>query len=234
MAYNISNDALTDEQLDYVEEVLGQYASETSVGSISELDGFFAAIVSGPQAITFDDWYAALWGGPDQLPVFKDDKQFQKFFDLLIQHMNQLAMLLEEDFENFAPIFNLFDDEEVVSVEDWCYGYERGVVVGGSWLDMPDQEQDLLALITLHTQGRRPAQTRRFGRRAGCRGSHGNDPDGRDPSAPVLVRAAPEQHPGHRRNQSRAQRSLPVRQWQEIQAVLPALRIEHYAPIASR
>ena len=67
--------------------------------------------------------------------------------------MNQLAMLLEEDFENFAPIFNLFDDEEVVSVEDWCYGYERGVVVGGSWLDMPDQEQDLLALITLHTQG---------------------------------------------------------------------------------
>ena len=91
MAYNISNDALTDEQLDYVEEVLGQYTSETSVGSISELDGFFAAIVSGPQAIAFDDWYAALWGGPDQLPVFKDDKQFQKFFDLLIQHMNQLT-----------------------------------------------------------------------------------------------------------------------------------------------
>jgi uncharacterized protein len=153
MAYNISNDALTDQQLDYVEEILGQYASETSVGSISELDGFFAAIVSGPQAIAFDDWYAELWGGKDKLPVFKDDKQFQKFFDLLIQHMNQLAMLLEEDFENFAPIFNLFDDEDVVSVEDWCYGYERGVVVGGSWLDMPDEEQDLLALITLHTQG---------------------------------------------------------------------------------
>ncbi|WP_296250092.1 UPF0149 family protein [Pseudomonas sp. UBA4194] len=154
MAYTpISDDALTDEQLDYVEEVLGKYASETSVGSISELDGFFAAIVSGPQAIAFSDWYAALWGGADKLPVFEDDKQFEKFFELLIQHMNQLAMLLQEDFENFAPIFNLFDDEEVVSVEDWCFGYERGVVVGGSWLDMPDEEQDLLALITLHTQG---------------------------------------------------------------------------------
>lgn len=149
----ISNAPLTDAQLDTLQEWLDHFSNDSSVQNVSELDGFLAAIVSGPQGLQFDDWHAALWGGTEHLPKWKSDRDFQRFFDLLLQHMNQLAKVLEEDVEEFAPIFNVLEEDGSVSVEDWCLGYERGVTVGGGWEGMPEDEMELLAIITLQGLG---------------------------------------------------------------------------------
>jgi uncharacterized protein len=156
MSISISSEPLNDDQLDFIQEALERFPSETSVRTVSEMDGFFTAIVSGPIAIQFSDWYAALWGGAGYLPKWKNDKEFERFMNLLIQHMNHLATVLEEDHEQYEPIFSEIvdeDDSSELSVADWCLGYERGVDMGGGWNGLPEDEQDLLAFVTIHTLG---------------------------------------------------------------------------------
>lgn len=59
---------LTDEELDALEETLLDYGNDDSVLGVSELDGFFTAIVSGPELIPPSRWLPALWGGADKQP----------------------------------------------------------------------------------------------------------------------------------------------------------------------
>src|SRR3990172_2677727 len=47
---------------------------------VSELDGFFTAIVSGPVMIPPSQWLPAVWG--DFEPVWESKKDFEKIFSL--------------------------------------------------------------------------------------------------------------------------------------------------------
>ncbi|WP_407316937.1 UPF0149 family protein [Pseudomonas sp. nanlin1] len=125
----MSSKPLSEDEINYLEEVLDKYSSEASVLSVSELDGFFTALVSGPQAVQFDDWYGLLWGAPECLPVWKDEQEFERFFTLIIQHMNNIATHLLQTPEKFAPLFNQmqFKGETVLTLDDCCFGYRRGM-----------------------------------------------------------------------------------------------------------
>ncbi|WP_166358889.1 UPF0149 family protein [Pseudomonas akapageensis] len=153
MAYTISNQPLTLAQFDFIQDQLDKHAGETSIRSISELDGYFTAIISYIEDIHFNDWYAAFWGGAEHLPKWKSEQTYQRFFDLLIQHMNQIATMLVDYPDAYSPIFNQAEDREGLDVEDWCLGYQRGVNVAGGWADLPEHEKGLLGLITMHTLG---------------------------------------------------------------------------------
>lgn len=153
MSIPLSSEALSEDQLNYLEDVLEKYRTEASVLNVSELDGFFTAVVSGPEAIGFDDWYSMLWGAPEYLPVWTDEQEFERFFTLIIQHMNHIASMLMEQPEDFEPLFNEaeVDGEMLLIVEDWCFGYMRGMSVGNGWPDMPEEQQQYLSAITMHT-----------------------------------------------------------------------------------
>lgn len=153
MAYTISNQPLTLAQFDFIQEQLDKHAGETAVRTISELDGYFTAIVSYIDDIHFNDWYAAFWGGAELLPKWKSEQTYQRFFDLLIQNMNQIALTLVDYPDDFSPIFNEAEAREGLDVEEWCQGYQRGVNVAGGWSDLPEHEKGLLGLITMHTLG---------------------------------------------------------------------------------
>jgi uncharacterized protein len=153
MVYTISNQPLTLAQFDFIQDQLDKYAGETAIRSISAFDGYFAAIVSYVDDIDFNVWYAAFWGGAKHLPKWKIESTYQRFFDLLIQHMNQVAIMLVDHPDHFAPIFNQAEMREGLDVKDWCLGYQRGVNVAGGWADLPEHEKGLLGLITMHTLG---------------------------------------------------------------------------------
>lgn len=154
MSIPLSSEPLSEEQLNFLEDVLEKYRTEASVLNVSELDGFFTAVVSGPEAVGFDDWYSMLWGAAQYLPVWKDEQEFEQFFTLLIQHMNHIATMLMEYPEDFEPLFNEVevDGEMLLIVEDWCFGYMRGMSVGNGWPVMPEEQQHYLLAITLHTE----------------------------------------------------------------------------------
>ena len=57
---------LSDEEFDELEALLERYGSDNSIASMSMLDGFLTAVVSGPHLIMPSTWLHAIWGGECQ------------------------------------------------------------------------------------------------------------------------------------------------------------------------
>jgi len=126
---------LTDNELEQLEEFLlnridddvDTSAKDEGIFDISSLDGFFTAIVSGPEMIPPSQWIAAVWG--DFEPEWQSEKKFESVFSLLMRHMNSIAAHLMNEPESFEPLFMQRDveDKTFIIVDDWCYGYIMGV-----------------------------------------------------------------------------------------------------------
>jgi len=147
MAYTISNDPLTPEQFDFIQDQLDAFAVESGVRTVSEMDGYLTAVVSYKDVIPFDAWYLQFWGGGD-LPKWKSEQKYQTFFDALIQHLNQISMMLVDTPEDYHPIFNQAEDGQGVDCLDWCVGYLRGAttLVSG-WSQMAEAPTAQLHVI---------------------------------------------------------------------------------------
>lgn len=74
-----------------------------------------------------------------------------RFIDLCFKHMNDIAERLSEYPDQFEPMFgyNDIDGESYTVVEEWCYGYMRGVALT-DWSALPDELKADLDVIALH------------------------------------------------------------------------------------
>jgi uncharacterized protein len=97
--------------------------------SMSELDGLFTAIVSGPVLAPPSQWMAVVWG--DYEPEWESEDSFETIVGLMMRHMNTVAATLQEAPAEFDPLF--LQEEEAgeifVIVDEWCEGYLRGVAL---------------------------------------------------------------------------------------------------------
>ena len=137
--------------LEKLDQWLLKYGNDDSILSASELDGYFAAIVSGPRQVAPAIWYSAIWA--DQPPQWPSDKDGERFMKLAVELMSEAAYMLAEEPDDYEAIF-LADNNgkgEKLIVSEWCAGYLRGAAVAG-WLEqaLPESAQAALALITLH------------------------------------------------------------------------------------
>lgn len=144
---------LNEKELEWLDELLMKYGHDDSVMDVSELDGMLTAILSGPHAIEPAQWLTALWGGEKHIPRWTSEREMSLFMNLTFQHMNDIEDRLIDAPEQFEPLFGYReeDDNEYVVVEDWCYGYMRGVAQD-DWSALPENLQPALAAIALHGQ----------------------------------------------------------------------------------
>ncbi len=150
-----------DEQAE-LEELLVSYGEqiESIVGEevdgvldLSELDGFFTALVSGPEVVPPSQWWPVIWGGA---PLdIADPAALQHLWDLLLRFMNGIAGQLMAAPAEFEPLFNvhLVEGREVVVVDEWCQGYARGVNLREAawepaWAAMPEAATTLSLFVT--------------------------------------------------------------------------------------
>ncbi|MGB3254946.1 YecA family protein [Buttiauxella gaviniae] len=142
---------LNEEELEWLDDTLTQYGNDDSVLDVSELDGMLTAILSAPGTIELTQWQTALWGGESQLPQWESEKEQQRFNDLACQHMNDIAERLCHAPDQFEPLFGLreIDGKEYTIVEEWCFGYMRGVELS-HWEALPEQLEAALDTIALH------------------------------------------------------------------------------------
>lgn len=145
----MKTDPLNDAELDFVESILLKYGNDDSILDASELDGFFTALISGPEVLSPSHWLPALWGGAP--PKFSKDAELQRFMNLLIQHINNCVLMLMEYPSEFAALFQQreHEGETLTIAEEWCFGYMRGVALG-QWPALPEAEAAHLAAIDLH------------------------------------------------------------------------------------
>ena len=128
------------------EDADDEYTEDTDEGilDISELDGFFTAIVSSPEMIPPSQWSAAVWG--DYEPVWESEKEFEGIFTLLMRHMNGIAETLMEQPEDFEALFleRVVKEKTYTIVDEWCEGYLRGVALAAAQWDSAGQEMAIL------------------------------------------------------------------------------------------
>lgn len=142
---------LNDKELEWLEDVLMKYGDESSILDVAELDGLLTAVLSSPRLIEPSQWLVAVWGGQDKVPRWASEKEMERFMMLSFQHMDDIATRLEEYPEQYEPLFGIrdVDGQELTIVEEWCFGYMRGVALC-DWSSLPEALKPALAAIELH------------------------------------------------------------------------------------
>jgi len=152
---------LSDEEYDRLDEFLLQRVDEEGdttdkdegVLDISELDGLFTAIVSGPVTTMPSRWLPVVWG--DFEPVWEDEKEFEEILSLMMRHMNAIARMLMETPDEFEPLYleREVEGDTYAIVDEWCEGYWRGVKLMQEYWDEGGEEMAvLLAPIVAFTE----------------------------------------------------------------------------------
>jgi len=139
--------------LDRIDENADTTDRDEGVLGISELDGLFTAIVSGPVTILPSQWIPAVWG--DFEPVWRNKQQVQEICSLMMRHMNAIAGILMESPEAFEPVYleRQVEDHNYTIVDDWCEGYWRGVQLATArWGEAGKEIAALLAPILAFTE----------------------------------------------------------------------------------
>ncbi|MFF7062016.1 UPF0149 family protein [Pseudomonas sp. NPDC008258] len=141
--------AITGPELDELGELLFKYGNDDAILDISELDGFFNALCSSPRLVTPSEWLPEVSGG--ELPRFKTKAQAQRYMDLLIKFYNTVAVMLSEAGDELDLLFEVRDTEQgqIVVLEEWCFGYMRGIRLG-QWEPLPATLQVHLDAIAMH------------------------------------------------------------------------------------
>ena len=142
---------LNEKELEWLDELLAKYGNDNSVLDVSELDGMLTALLSGPREIEPEQWLTALWGGEKHIPRWSSEREMTRFMNLTFQHMNDIDDRLNEAPDQFEPLFGYReeDEQEYVVVEDWCFGYMRGVALD-DWSALPEAMKPALEAIALH------------------------------------------------------------------------------------
>ena len=106
--------------------------------NLEMLDGFFAALICGPDMVRPGEYMREIWGG-DHIGEFQDEAEMQEFFDLIMRHWNSLARTFNSS-EPFMP-FLLEDEEGVARANDWALGFVRGMKLRQQdWAGLLDDE----------------------------------------------------------------------------------------------
>jgi hypothetical protein len=74
--------ALDAGELDWLDYFLSSPKVREDALGLEEIDGLFAAVISGPATIAPSKAFATVWGGSDQSPDFDDPEQGQYVLDL--------------------------------------------------------------------------------------------------------------------------------------------------------
>ena len=132
--------------LDRIDEDTDTEGRDEGVLDVSELDGLFTAIVSGPVSIQPSRWLPEVWG--DFEPEWESTEEFDTIFSMMTRHMNGIVAALMQQPEDFEPLFleHEVEGKTYRIVDEWCHGYMRGVSLSADQWDLEDLSQKMLLI----------------------------------------------------------------------------------------
>ncbi|MFL9693423.1 MULTISPECIES: UPF0149 family protein [Aeromonas] len=140
---------MTEAEVEWLEKRLMDHGNDDSMLSLSALDGFLTAVLSGPELVPPSQWWPVLWGGTP--PEWSSEHEMKRALDLILGHMNILAHTLCYRPKHFIPVLmaNYVEGQEICNAEDWSFGYLRGMALG-NWPALPEELERSLEVIRLH------------------------------------------------------------------------------------
>jgi len=126
---------LTDPELDRLDDFLDRCKGGKAM-SLEQLDGFFAALIAGPETVMPSEYYSQVFGGTmEETCEFDSLDQANDVLGLLSRHWNIIAGTLYAD-EPYMPL--MFEgDKGIATGNDWAWGFMRGVQLRReAWVDL--------------------------------------------------------------------------------------------------
>ena len=145
------HDPLSDSELDRLDAFLSERGGSQTM-NVEELDGFFAALVVGPELVLASEYLPMVWGqGEDAGAAFENLEEANAIVQLMMRHWNTIAAAVERE-ELYLPVM-LESDAGIQPGHRWARGFMKGVGLRReSWADLAQDEAQggsLLAIAAL-------------------------------------------------------------------------------------
>jgi uncharacterized protein len=128
---------LSDKEFDELDKFLLSERTSDDAMTMDTLHGFLTAIAIGPETIMPSEWLPKVWGeDADSAPDFKNTKEAERIFELIMRFMNEIVVTFEVAPKEFEPLFCEAEHgaETVIDAEAWCWGFWEGMELRpGSW-----------------------------------------------------------------------------------------------------
>ena len=111
---------------------------------LSELDGFLAGLIVGPELIPPSEWLPVVWNGEE--PDFITEAEAEAVLGAIMRRYDDIAASLDGDVSTYMPIFWEHDDGTPI-VEDWAYGFMHAVSLRTEAWDAVLRDEDSAILL---------------------------------------------------------------------------------------
>jgi uncharacterized protein len=134
------NEPLTDAELDRLGDFLKSCKGGRAM-NVEALDGFFAALIAGPETVMPSEYYREVFGGEmSDACEFGSLGEANEILRLLMRHSNTIAGALFKG-EVHVPLL-LEDENGVFHGNDWAHGFMRGMNMRhDGWAGLMDDEE---------------------------------------------------------------------------------------------
>jgi uncharacterized protein len=137
-------DALSWREREWLASFLRSDAGPKHAMTFEQLDGFFHALVLGPELVMPSEYLREVWGDG---PVFDDENQARKVMALLQRHWNAIA---QRNVANLAPVMWLEQQADAPPGRHWARGFSTGVAMRApAWRGVSVDEAAHMALETI-------------------------------------------------------------------------------------
>jgi uncharacterized protein len=148
----IPHQPLTETELEHLDRFLAKCKGGKAM-NIEELDGFFAALVVGPDLVMPSEYYPHVFGGPlEETCNFETIDEANAILGLMMRHWNTIAATLNADDVYVAVL--LQNEQGVAEANDWAHGFMRGVELRREqWAELFENEEhggSILPMLMLH------------------------------------------------------------------------------------
>jgi uncharacterized protein len=118
------NEPLTETELGRLDEFLKSYKGSRAM-NIEEVDGFFSALIAGPEFVAPSEYMPELFGcETPETGAFSTLAEANEILGLLMCHWNNIAGTLSKG-EVYLPVL-LEDENGMEQGNDWARGFIRG------------------------------------------------------------------------------------------------------------
>ena len=142
------NDPLTDAELDRLGDFLKNCKGGRAM-TVEQLDGFFAALIAGPDTVMPSEYYPEVFGGEmSDTCEFGSLDEANEILGLMMRHWNTIAGTLFKN-EVYVPLL-LEDENGVAHGNDWAHGFMRGMGMRhDGWAELVNDDEHGGCLIPM-------------------------------------------------------------------------------------
>ena len=141
---------LSDQELDKLTGILARFGAKDAM-NLEQLDGFFAALIAGPDNVLPSEYLPEIWGdGMVNEDIFRAQAILQDFLSLVTRHWNAVSQTLRSG-DVYTPLL-IEDENGIFRGNDWANGFLRGMELSReAWAPLLDDENQgsLVAIFAL-------------------------------------------------------------------------------------